>query len=52
MQHMELLDSDKIYEFEKAKINDILYAREDEITLQNSIKEITRLVKTSLIIFV
>ena len=42
MQHMELLDSDKIYEFEKVRINDILHKKEDEITLQNSIKELTR----------
>ena len=41
-EHMYLLDSDKIYPFEKEKINDILYCREDEVTLRNSIKELTK----------
>ena len=40
-EHMYLLDSDKIYPFEKEKINDILYFREDEVTLKNSIKDLS-----------
>ena len=36
-EHMYLLDSDKIYPFEKEKINNILYFREDEVTLKNSV---------------
>ena len=39
-EHRYLLDSDKIYDEEKAKITDILWAREDETTLKNSIKEL------------
>ena len=35
MQHMYLLDSDKIYPFEKEQINEILYCRENEVTLKN-----------------
>ncbi len=40
-EHMYLLDSDKIYPFEKEKINDILYFREDEVTLKNSVKDLS-----------
>ena len=40
-EHRYLLESDKIYEDEKAKIMDILYAREDEVALKNSIREIS-----------
>ena len=40
-EHMYLLDSDKIYPFEKEKINNILYFREDEITLKNSVKDLS-----------
>ena len=40
-EHMYLLDSDKIYQFEKDKMMDILYAREDEVALKNSVKELS-----------
>lgn len=40
-QHMYLLDSDIIYEFEKKKMEDILYCREDETTLKNSIRDLS-----------
>lgn len=40
-EHRYLLDSDKIYEDEKAKITDILWGREDEVTLKNSIRELS-----------
>ncbi|MCI8444432.1 MAG: AAA family ATPase [Clostridia bacterium] len=40
-QHMYLLDSDKIYEFEKAKIMDILYCREDENVLKNAVRDLS-----------
>ena len=40
-EHMCLLDSDKIYPFEKEKINNILYFREDEVTLKNSVKDLS-----------
>ena len=40
-EHMYLLNSDKIYEFEKNKINDILNAREDEIALKNAVKDLS-----------
>ena len=40
-EHMYLLNSDKIYEFEKNKINDILNAREDEIVLKNAVKDLS-----------
>ena len=40
-EHMYLLDSDKIYPFEKEKINNILYFREDEVTLKNSVKDLS-----------
>lgn len=41
-EHMYLLDSEKIYEFEKERIKDILFAREDEVALKNSIKELSK----------
>ena len=40
-EHMYLLDSDKIYPFEKEKINNILYFREDEVILKNSVKDLS-----------
>ena len=40
-EHRYLLDSDKIYDDEKARINDIYYIREDEDTLVKSIKELS-----------
>ena len=40
-EHMYLLDSDKIYQFEKEKIMDILYTREDEVALKTSVKELS-----------
>ena len=40
-EHMYLLKSDKIYDFEKKKIEDILYAREDENVLKNSVKDLS-----------
>lgn len=42
LEHMYLLDSDKIYPFEKEKINDILYCREDEVTLKNSVRDLSK----------
>ena len=39
-EHRYLLESEKIYEEEKAKIMDILYQRESEIGLKNSIKDL------------
>lgn len=41
-EHMYLLDSDKIYPFEKEKIKEILFGREDEVTLKNSVKELSK----------
>ena len=41
-EHMYLLESDKIYEFEKEKIRDILFGREDEVALKNSLKELSK----------
>ena len=40
-EHIYLLDSDKIYQFEKDKIMDILYAREDEVALKTSVRELS-----------
>lgn len=40
-EHMYLLDSDKIYQFEKDKIMDILYTREDEVALKTSVRELS-----------
>lgn len=41
-EHMYLLESDKIYDFEKEQIKEILWCREDEITLKNSIKDLSK----------
>ena len=41
-EHMYLLESDKIYDFEKERIKDILFGREDEVTLKNSLKELSK----------
>ena len=41
-EHRYLLDSDKIYPEEKEKIIDILYAREDENVLKNSVRELSK----------
>lgn len=41
-EHIYLLESDKIYDFEKEKIKEILFCREDEVTLKNSIKELSK----------
>ena len=40
-EHIYLLDSDKIYEDEKERIMDILYAREDEVALKTSVRELS-----------
>ena len=40
-QHMYLLESDKIYDFEKEQIKDILWCKENETTLKNSIKNLS-----------
>ena len=40
-EHMYLLDSEKIYNFEKEKINNILYGKENETDLKVSIKELS-----------
>ena len=40
-EHMYLLESDKIYQFEKDKIMDILYVREDEAALKVSVRELS-----------
>ena len=40
-EHRYLLDSDKIYEDEKARIMDILYTREDENVLKSSVRELS-----------
>ena len=42
LEHIYLLDSDKIYPFEKEKIKDILSYKEDEIVLRNSIKTLSK----------
>ena len=44
-EHRYLLDSDKVYPEEKEKIIDILYGREDEVTLKNSVKELSKCIK-------
>ncbi len=41
-EHMYLLDSEKIYSFEKEKIKEILFAREDEVALKNAIKDLSK----------
>ena len=40
-EHRYLLDSDKIYDDEKDRIMDILYTREDEVALKNSVRELS-----------
>lgn len=40
-EHRYLLESDKIYDDEKAKITDILWGRENEVILKNSIRELS-----------
>ena len=45
-EHMYLLESDKIYDFEKELIKKILWCKEDEVTLKNAIKELTRMLYT------
>lgn len=42
-EHMYLLKSDKIYDFEKEQIKEILWCREDETLLKNSIKLLSQL---------
>ena len=39
-EHRYLLESEKIYPEEKERIKEILFGREDEVTLKNSIKRI------------
>ena len=41
-QHMYLLESEKIYPFEKEKINNILFARENENDMKTSVKELSK----------
>ena len=41
-EHRYLLDSDKIYPEEKQTITDILFARENEVSLRNSIRELSK----------
>ena len=41
-EHRYLLDSDKIYPEEKQAITDILFARENEVSLRNSIRELSK----------
>lgn len=41
-EHRYLLDSEKIYPEEKEKIKEILFGREDEVTLKNSVKELSK----------
>ena len=41
-EHRYLLESDKIYPEEKERINDILWCREDEIAIKNSIKDLSK----------
>lgn len=41
-KHMYLLESNKIYEDEKEKIKEILSQNEDEITLKNSIRDLSK----------
>ncbi len=40
-EHRYLLESDKIYDEEKNKITDILWEREDEVTLRKSIRALS-----------
>ena len=41
-EHRYLLDSDKIYPEEKARIEDILWSREDETALKNSVRDLSK----------
>ena len=41
-EHRYLLDSEKVYPEEKEKIRDILFGREDEVALKNSLKELSK----------
>ena len=41
-EHRYLLDSNKIYPEEKQAITDILFARENEVSLRNSIRELSK----------
>ena len=41
-EHRYLLDSDKIYPEEKEQIKDILWCREDEIALKNSVRQLSK----------
>ena len=41
-EHRYLLESDKIYPEEKERIKDILWCREDEVTLKNSVKDLSK----------
>ena len=41
-QHRYLLESDKIFDEEKEKIKEILFAREDEVTLRTCVKELSK----------
>ena len=40
-EHMYLLKSDEIFDFEKDRIMDILYCREDENVLKNSVRDLS-----------
>ena len=40
-EHIYLLDSDKIYDFEKENIKDILFGKENEVVLKNAIKDLS-----------
>ena len=41
-EHRYLLDSEKVYPEEKEKITEILYGRENEVDLKNSVKELSK----------
>ena len=41
-EHMYLLESDKIYSFEKDQIKDILWCREDETDLKNCVRQLSK----------
>ena len=41
-EHRYLLESDKIYPEEKEKIKEILFCREDEVDLKNSVRELSK----------
>ena len=41
-EHRYLLDSEKIYPEEKEQIKEIFFARENEVTLKNSIKQLSK----------